>query len=144
MTTISLTDITVSSTDTSRSEGWLNVHLSNGHTMTAHCPIGQDNWAKGTQQLCNNAQEPGQKTIQLDKLLLQAAHEGQYIILKADLPRSAIPMTYARPANEHVFMELSHKQQSVFSADFLAIVAIIFAALYGLKWLFEKYVLNKF
>ena len=144
MSTISLTDITVSSTENSRSEGWLNVHLSNGHMMTAHCPDGNDNWAKDTQPLCNSIQEPGQKTIQLDKLLLQAAHEGQYIILKADLPRTAIPMTYARPANEHVYMELNHKQQSVFSADFLAIVALIVAALFGLKWLFEKYVLNKF
>ncbi|WP_394064264.1 hypothetical protein [Alcaligenes sp. WGS1538] len=143
MTTISLTDVTVSSDVASRSEGWLNVHFSNGHTINAYCPADNDNWAAGAKHLCNTDREHSPPPIKVDTLLLQAAHDGRYIILQADLPKAAIPMTYARPADEHVYLELPHKQQSVFSADFLAIVALVFAALYGLKWLFEKYFLHK-
>ncbi|MGO3132051.1 MAG: hypothetical protein ACTIJQ_09710 [Alcaligenes sp.] len=143
MTTLSLTNVTVRSDDSSRSEGWLTVEFSNGHTINAYCPEGNDNWTQGTQRLCANDQEPGLQNVQVDKLLLQAANDGGYIVLQADLPRAAIPMTYARPANEHVYMELPHQQQSVLSADFLLIAAIIAAALCGLKWLFEKYLLPK-
>lgn len=143
MTTISLTDVTVRSDDSSRAEGWLTVEFSNGRTIHAYCPDGQDNWSQGTQRLCTNQNEPGLQSTQVDKLLLQAANDGSYIVLQADLPRASTPMTYARPANEHVYMELPHQQQSVFSADFLMIAAIIAAALYGLKWAFEKYLLPK-
>ncbi|MBK1779711.1 hypothetical protein JHL22_00610 [Advenella sp. WQ 585] len=143
MTTINLTDVTVSSDYTSRTEGWMSVHFSNGNTITAHCPEGNDNWAQGTKLICNTNQEQDLQYIKVNKLLLQAANDGKYVILQADLPMSATPMTHARPANENVYMALPHKQQSVFSADFLAIVCIIIAALYGLKWLFEKYLLPR-
>ncbi|ARP52612.1 hypothetical protein ACDW82_09700 [Alcaligenes faecalis] len=143
MTTISLTDVTVSSDADSHAQGWLTVQFSNGYRIQAYCPKSNDNWAQGAQQLCKPGHYDGLAPTQVDKLLLQAADDGSYVVLQATLPKAAVPMTYARPADEHIYMELSHKQQSVFSADFLAIAAIIFGALYGLKWLFEKYLLPK-
>ncbi|MFV9473949.1 hypothetical protein ACM5Q9_05955 [Advenella sp. RU8] len=143
MTTINLTDVTVSSNHASRAEGWVNVHFSNGNSIIAVCPEGNDNWAKGTKRICNTSDEQDLQTIPVNSLLLQAANNGKYVILEADLPLSATPMTHARPANENVYMALPHKQQNVFSADFLSIVCIIIAALYGLKWLVEKYVLPR-
>lgn len=143
MTTISLADVTVSSDYSSRSEGWMTVHLGNGQVLTAYCPESTDNWAQGTKRICHSSSEQDQQTINVETLLLQETQDGQYIVLQAKLSRPAMPMTYARPANEHVLLELPHTQQSVFSADFLAISAVIFAALYGLKWVLEKYLLPK-
>lgn len=143
MTTISLTDVTVSSDYSSRSEGWMSVHLNNGQTLAAYCPDSLDNWAQGTKRICHSNLEYDQQTINVETLLLQETPDGHYLVLQAELSRPAMPMTYARPANEHVFLELPHTQQSVFSADFLAVAAVIIAALCGLKWLFEKYFLPK-
>lgn len=143
MTTISLTDVTVSSDYASRAEGWIHVQFSNGQTIRAYCPDSSDNWALGTKRLCQSDPSNNAEPIKVDKLLLQATQEGKYLVLKAELPKGSIPMTYARPADEHVYMELAHKQQNVFSADFLSLAALIFIALYGLKWLFEKYLLPR-
>lgn len=143
MTTIRLNDVKVSSDNSSRSEGWLTIQLHTGERLKAYCPETQDNWAQGTKRVCHHSAVNDAQTLNLATLLLQETHDGQYIILQAELSRPAIPMTYARPANEHVFLELPHKQKSVFSVDFLALVAIIFVALYGLKWVLEKYLLPK-
>jgi dihydroxyacid dehydratase/phosphogluconate dehydratase len=121
----------------------MSVHLNNGQNLTAYCPDSIDNWAQGTKRICHSSLEHDQQTINVETLLLQETPDGHYLVLQADLSRPAMPMTYARPANEHVFLELSHTQQSVFSADFLAVATVIFSALFGLKWLFEKYLLSK-
>lgn len=144
MTTISLTDVTVSSNAAAPSEGWLNVQFSNGQTINAYCPENQDAWDQGAHHLCAPGLSSRPHPVKVDTLLLQAGADGTYIVLQATLSKPVIPMTYARPADEHIYLELPHQQQSVFSVDFLAIAALIAAALYGLKRLFEKYVLKRF
>ncbi|MCH1879303.1 hypothetical protein MJ863_06865 [Alcaligenes ammonioxydans] len=143
MTTVSLTNVTVSSDPASHVQGWLTVQFSNGYSIQAYCPDSQDNWAQGARTLCELGNSNGLAPTPVDTLLLQAGPNGNYLVLQADLPKPSIPMTYARPANEHIYMELADKEQSVFSADFLAIAAIIGGALYGLKCLLEKYLLPK-
>lgn len=144
MTTISLTDVTVSSNAAAPSEGWLNVQFSNGQTINAYCPENQGAWDQGAHHLCAPGFSSRTDPVKVDTLLLQAGDDGTYLVMQATLPKPAIPMTYARPADEHIYLELPHKQQSVFSVDFLSIAALIAAALYGLKRLFEKYILKRF
>src|SRR5690606_41408816 len=98
MTTISLTDVTVSSDADSHAQGWLTVQFSNGYRIQAYCPKSNDNWAQGAQQLCKPGHYDGLAPTQVDKLLLQAADDGSYVVLQATLPKAAVPMTYARPA----------------------------------------------
>jgi hypothetical protein len=143
MTTITLTDVTIHSSYASRLDGWVDIELSNGDIMTAYCAHSTDNWTQSTKRICHADQESDQTSLPVDKLLLQTAGNGKYIIFNAEFPPATTTMTYARPAYEHVYLELPHKNQDVLSIEFLAIVAIIFSSLYGLKWLFEAYVLPR-
>lgn len=143
MSTIKLSHVTVSSNYASRSEGWLEVDLGNGQVLSAFCPDNTDNWAQGTKRICHPSPEQDQQTLNVETLLLQTTQDGHYIVLQAKLAKPAMPMTYARPANEHIFLELTPAQQSVFSPAFLSIAGIIFVALYGLKLVLEKYLLPK-
>ncbi len=145
MSTITLTDITVHTTATSRAEGWVTILSDQAPAIIAHCSEQPDNWAQSIQLLCKNtAIGSEQEYIEVKNLLLQVTDDGSYLILHAELPRYPVQMSYARPAHESVYMELPHHHQAILSTDFLLVVCFIVAALSALKWLFEKYILPRF
>ena len=146
MTTVYLTDVAVSSHYGLRGDGWMNVYLNDGHILTVHCPQISDNWAQDTKRVCNNALGKDEHVFQMKSLLLQPSSDGGYVMLQGEIQAASGQGSYIFdiPANEIQHMLAQAQPQRILGSEFVMVVFVIGAALFGLKWLLEKYLLPRF
>ena len=146
MTTVYVTDVAVSSHYALRGEGRMNAYLNDGHILKVHCPQISDNWAQDTKRVCNQALGKDEQVFQMKSLLLQPSSDGGYVMLQGELQAASGHGSYIFdiPAAEIKHMLAQAQPQRILGSEFVMVVLVIVMAMFGLKWMLEKYLLPHF
>ena len=146
MTTVYVSDVAVSSHYALRGEGWMNVYLNDGHILKVHCPQISDNWAQDTKRVCNQALGKDEQVFQMKSLLLQPSSDGGYVMLQGEVQAASGHGSYIFniPAAEIQHMLAQAQPQRILGSEFVMVVLVIVMAMFGLKWMLEKYLLPHF